>query len=88
MCTAKKTINKTKRQPSEWGGTLTNKVTEEGINFQNIQTAYAAQQQKQTPNQKKKKKWTEDLNRHFSKINNYILFLILHGGVAVTIAAS
>ena len=37
---------------------------------------------------KKKKKWTEDLNRHFSKINNYILFLILHGGVAVTIAAS
>ena len=66
-------------------GRNTRKVTEEGINFQNIQTAYADQQQKQTSNQKK---WTEDLNRHFSKINNYILFLILHGGVAVTIAAS
>ena len=34
----------------------------QGINLQNIQAAYAALQKK-----KKKEKWAEDLNRHFSK---------------------
>ena len=34
-----------------------------GINLQNIQKVHAAQHQKK----KKTKKWTEDLNRHFSK---------------------
>ena len=40
----------------------------QGISLQNIQTAHAdlCQENKQ-PNQKKK--WTEDLNRHFSKEN-------------------
>ena len=32
----------------------------QGINLQNIQTAHAAQL-------KKKKKWAEDLNRHFTR---------------------
>ena len=44
--------HKQDKKPSKWGETLTNKVTEEDINFQNIQTAYAAQHQKQTPNPK------------------------------------
>ena len=40
----------------------------QGINFQNIQTAHAAQYKKKSKNGKmlKKKKW-EDVNRYFSK---------------------
>ena len=41
---------------------------QEGINFLNIQTAYVVQHQKnKQANLKKKKKSTEDLNRHFYK---------------------
>ena len=36
----------------------------QGINLQNIQKVHAAQHQKK---KKTTKKWTEDLNRHFSK---------------------
>ena len=36
----------------------------QGLNFQNIQIAQTTQYQKQTT---QFKKWTEDLNRHFSK---------------------
>ena len=43
VCTAKKTINETKRQPTEWEKIFANLSDRHGINFQNIQTAHAAQ---------------------------------------------
>ena len=39
FCTAKETINKTKRQLSEWEKIFANETTDKGINLQNIQTA-------------------------------------------------
>ena len=52
FCAAKETVNKSKRQSSEWGEYLpTQQMT--GINLQNIQTAHEAQFQKdKQPNQK------------------------------------
>ena len=44
--TAKETINKTKRQPTEWEKIFANDVTYQGLISQNIQTAYTAQYQK------------------------------------------
>ena len=65
FCTAKETINKTKRQSSEWEKIFANEANWQGINLQNIKTAHVVQ------NKKKKQttiqKWAEDLNRHFSK---------------------
>ena len=42
------TINKMKRQPSEWEKIIANKPTNRGINFQEAQTARAAQYQEKT----------------------------------------
>ena len=64
FCTAKEMINKTKRQPIEWEKVFVNNALEQGLNFQNIQTAHTTQQQ-QTNNPIEK--WAEDLNRRFSK---------------------
>ena len=70
FCTAKETINKTKRQPSEWEKLFANEATDKGL----ISKIYKQLMQfnikkKQTNKQKKHpiKKWVEDLNRHFSK---------------------
>ena len=43
--TAKETINKVKRQSSEWGKIMANETIDR-INFQNIQAAYTTQCQK------------------------------------------
>ena len=43
FCTAKETINKTNRQPIEWEKRFANGYHHQGIDFQNIQTAHAAQ---------------------------------------------
>ena len=52
FCTAKETINKMKRQLSEQEKTIANEATEK-INFQNTQTAQAAQYQKNNAIKKK-----------------------------------
>jgi len=53
----KETINKVKRQPSEWEKIIANEATDKELISKNIQATHAAQFQKnKQPNQKKKKK--------------------------------
>ena len=62
FCSAKETINKTKRQPSEWENIFASNASDKGL----ISKIYKELiQQKQTNN--RIKKWTEDLNRYSSQ---------------------
>ena len=63
FCTAKETINKTKRQPTEWEKIFANDATDKGLISKIYKIVHATQQQQNNPTEK----WAEDLKRHFSK---------------------
>ena len=64
FCTAKETINKTNRQPSEWEKKFTNETTGKGL-ISKIYKQLVELNIKNTNNPVKK--WAADLNRHFTK---------------------
>ena len=64
LCTAKETISKVRRQPSEWEKTIANETTDKGL------TSKIHKQLIQLNTRKTNepiKKWAKELNRHFSK---------------------
>ena len=64
FCTAKKTTNKVKRQPSEWEKIISYETTDKGV----ISTMYKQLIQLNTRKTNNPiKKWGKDLNRRFSK---------------------
>ena len=66
FCTEKETINKTKRQPTEWEKIFSNDMTDKGLIFK-IYKQFVQLNIKKTNNPIKK--LAENLNRHFSKEN-------------------
>ena len=64
LCTAKETINKMKRQPSEWEKIIANEATDKGLISKIYKQVLQFNIKKATNSIKK---WAEDLNRHFSK---------------------
>ena len=64
FCTAKETINKTKRQPMEWEKIFANDISDKGL-VSKIYKELTKLHTQKTNNPVKK--WAEDMNRHFLK---------------------
>ena len=64
FCTAKETISRVKRQPSEWEKIIANETSDKGL----ISKIYNQLIQLNTSKTNNPiKRWEKDLNRHFSK---------------------
>ena len=64
FCTTKETINKVKRQPSEWEKTIANEATDKEL-ISKIYKQLLKLNSRKINNSIKK--WAKELNRHFSK---------------------
>ena len=64
FCTAKETISKVKRQPSEWEKIIANEATDKQL-ISKIYKQLLQLNTRKTSNAIKK--WEKDVNRHFSK---------------------
>ena len=64
FCTAKETVNKTKRQPTEWVKIFANHISDKGL-VSKICKELSELNTQRTKNLVKK--WAEDMNRHFCK---------------------
>ena len=68
FCTTKKTIKKNEKTIYRMGEILCKRCNQQRLNLQNIQTTHTTQEQENNPIEK----WTDHLNRHFSKENIWI----------------
>ena len=64
FCTAKETINKTKRQPTEWEKIFANEVSDKGL-VSKIYKELIKLNTQETNNPIMK--WAKDMNRHYTK---------------------
>ena len=64
FCTAKETISKVKKQPSEWEKIIANETTDKGL-ISKIYKQLIQLNARKTNNPVKK--WEKDLKRHFCK---------------------
>ena len=66
-CTAKETINKMKRQPTEWKKISANNKSFNRLKAKIYEELIQLNIKKKKERENKIEKWAEDLNRHFSK---------------------
>ena len=64
LCTGEETINKTKRQPTEWEKIFANDISDKEL-VSKIYKELTISPPKKTNNPVKK--WAENMNRHFSR---------------------